>query len=103
MRRLLLPLPFAVPPVVHAMYEPINRDWTVKRFGCGCPQIDGTWPFNANDFNLILWILVLSACTCAFVVAVRHGVRKWRYEIIGVGFAVLLALCLKMYGRECWL
>jgi hypothetical protein len=97
-------LPFVVPFVCSAAYEPINREWTVKKFGCGCPGLDGTYHFNANDFNAILWGIILVACLSWWVPAARSFLPdKVRRPGCVFGGFVLICICLKMWARGVWM
>lgn len=107
LRRALLVIPFVIPFVVHHLYQPINANWTVKQFGCGCPPLDDRWKFNANHFNLILWAHVGAACAAAWWWAVRaefrdHPALRYLYAV-GTGIGMLLALCLVHCAKEAWL
>ena len=106
-RRIGLVLPFVSPFVVHAMYQPVNERWTVKRFGCGCPPLDGSWRFNANDFNLILWVGVALAAVVAWGVALRaefpaRGATAYPPVLIA-GILLLLWICASRFAKETWM
>jgi hypothetical protein len=107
MRRALLLIPLVIPIVFHRLYEPINRRWTVEVFGCGCPPMAGGRHFNANDFNLIVWIAIALGC----------GVMWWRFArwtfkirhpffctlLRGGGLMAVLAICSNRFAQEIWL
>ncbi len=102
-RWLHLPIPFAAQLLLRHLYEPINEEWTVVNFGCGCPRLDGTTGFNANHFNLILWSIIFLLLTTWLVrlcVIVYPEVRYW---LLLSGLPVLLMLCLKAYAEGYWL
>ena len=97
-------LPFAVPFVCEAAYRPINRGWTVKKFGCGCPSLDGTSHFNANDFNAILWGIILVGCLSWWIPSARRLFPD-TFRLRGCFFGALLMIwiCLKMWARGVWM
>jgi hypothetical protein len=108
MRRTLLILPFVVPFVFHALYQPINAAWTVERFGCGCPNIRGEFrAFNANHFNLILWCGVAMVCGLSwwFLLRPEFTDRKSTHYVLmqSIGLAVLLCICANRLAGEIWL
>ncbi len=110
MRRVLLILPFVVPFVFHALYQPINAAWTVKRFGCGCPPVTANpddWFFNANYFNLILWCGVAAACGISWWFLLRPEFtdrKSARYVVAqSIGLGVLLCICANRLAGEIWL
>jgi hypothetical protein len=64
-RSILLAAPFLAPLVLGLIYAPINASWTIEQFGCGCPVLGPNGvvdTFNANEFNLILWICIFFCC-----------------------------------------
>ena len=101
----LIPIPFLVPLAVHWLYQPVNENWTVKTFGCGCPPLDLSWRFNANHFNTILWLVVfsLNASLLVKVFPVEQRERESGAAFLSLGFVALLFLCAKQWARECWL
>ena len=106
-RRALLVLPFVSPFLVHHLYQPINARWTLKQFGCGCPPLDGRWRFNANDFNLILWIGVALAAVVAWGLALRpefpaRGPSAY-VSVLMAGIIVILWLCAGRWAKEMWM
>jgi hypothetical protein len=107
LRRVCLALPFVSPFVVHALYQPINERWTVKQFGCGCPPLDGSWRFNANHFNTILWAGVALSATVAWGIALRpefpaRGPSAYP-PILMAGIGLLLWICAGRWAKEIWL
>jgi len=109
LRQSLIVLPFTVPFVLHRIYQPINEKWTVKRFGCGCPRVNDTraWHFNANDFNMIIWIAVMLACTVSWCLLIRVEFTRPRtlksYFLQFGGIYALLCICMSRLGQEAWL
>jgi|SRR5262245_774609 len=106
-RRAFLAVPFVVPFVVHRLYQPINEAWTVKRFGCGCPPLDDRWRFNANYFNLTLWVIVLLACSVFFGSALRpefprRGPNTF-FPVLLAGILLLTFMCMERWAKECWM
>jgi hypothetical protein len=97
-------LPFVLPVACYFLYQPINESWTVRQFGCGCPSLDGTRHFNANDFNAILWFLIAACCGiwwARLVKAVFPEKVRPRACALG-GFAILL-LAAKLWAKTVWL
>lgn len=107
MKWLLLPIPFLVPVAFHFAYQPINESWTVKRFGCGCPALDGSFRFNANDVNSLLWLGILAVCIVGWVSIVSrlfvHDLDKWRVQVMIIGILGLVLLSARMWALEGWL
>ena len=103
LRWLLLPVPFVVPPLLHWAYEPINRHWTVEKFGCGCPPMTGGWRFNANYVNLVLWFAVLVGLSVLVDRLVPHASGRRRFNWLVPALALLVVLCAHYYGRGVWL
>lgn len=98
-------LPFAVPFVSYAAYQPINHDWTVEHFGCACPRLDGTYrPFNANHFNAILWGGVLIGCLSWWIPSARRVLPQTvRMPGCLAGGVVMTWICVAMWLRCGWL
>ena len=97
-------LPFAVPFLCYHVYQPINNGWTVKKFGCGCPSLDGTCHFNANDFNTILWGGILLGCLSWWIPSATHVFpQKIRFAGCFFGTLAIIWICLKMWARCVWL
>jgi hypothetical protein len=92
-------LPFLAPVLAYFIYDPINTNWTVKKFGCGCPSIDGTYGFDANDFNMILWFLILSLCV-GFWYFQTKKVTSYKFLI---GLILILIICIKCFASGFWL
>jgi hypothetical protein len=109
MRRALLILPFVVPLLFHRLYQPVNEAWTVKRFGCGCPPVTDVdaFRFNANHFNMIIWLVIMFACGASWWLLLRPEFvtrRSTKYYVLQfVGVYVLLIICLRQFAREHWL
>ncbi|MFT3788750.1 MAG: hypothetical protein QM770_21705 [Tepidisphaeraceae bacterium] len=107
-RRTLLIVPFIAPFLFHALYESINRNWTVEQFGCGCPNIRGEFRrFNANDFNLIVWSVVWCICGTLWILLLRPDFKtSTSLKFIWVaapGLAILAYVCLNRWSREFWI
>jgi hypothetical protein len=97
-------VPWAVPFLCYAAYQPINSGWTVKKFGCGCPSLDGTYHFNANDFNAILWGAILVGCLLWWIPSARRVFpQKIRFPGCFFGALALVWIGLKMWARCGWL
>jgi hypothetical protein len=103
MKWLLFLIPFAVPPVFHWFYQPLNEAWTVKAFGCGCPPLDLSWKFNANHFNGILWLVLFFECLGILVSVSRILFDEPKSLILCYAFAALGMECLWFWGHEVWL
>jgi hypothetical protein len=110
MRLLALIPPFIVPFFFHWLYQPVNASWTVKQFGCGCPPVVAPrsgWQFNANHFNLIIWLLLFAACALSWWIATRGAFRSLtpnrRLILRGFGLYVLLLMCARHWAKEGWL
>lgn len=109
MRRVMLIVPFVLPLIFHRLYQPLNESWTVKRFGCGCPPLrdTGGFHFNANDFNLIIWLVIAVICGMSWWLLLRPEFkdrRSTKYYLIQLaGVYVLLAICGRQWAREGWL
>ena len=111
MKRVLIILPFALPFLVHQIYQPINENWTVRRFGCGCPPVLGPgvreWNFNANEFNSIVWVAVASTCVLSWWLLVRSAFtnrRTTKYFLLQMsGVYVLVFICMRQLALEFWL
>jgi hypothetical protein len=84
-------LAFLAPFGSYVVYQPINQEWTVKRFGCGCPSLDGSYHFNANDFNAIVWGVIAVVCTTCWILAARRLFPdRTRRQLCFAGSVVLL-------------
>lgn len=100
----LLALPFLLPIASYYTYQPINEAWTVRQFGCGCPPLDGSWRFNANHFNAILFAIVggLSIWCWTFATG-RAFSRQVRANLYFIGVVVVVLVTLKMLAQATWL
>ena len=97
-------LPFAVPFMCNVAYEPINHEWTVKKFGCGCPSLDGKRHFNANDFNAILWGGILIGCVSWWIPAARRLLpENIKTPACIFGAFIITWICLRIWLRGIWL
>ncbi len=103
MRWHLLPISLVAPFVFHAAYQPINESWTVERFGCGCPPLDLSSRFDANDFNLILWIAVFVICGSMLIWSCLKTKSAWRYRLIAMLLPILGLSCAILWVKEIWL
>lgn len=111
MRRFRWPmiLPFAIPLVLSYIHPIVNENWTVKKFGCGCPPIHDTggWHFNANHFNLILWGIVLIACITLWYWELKRHIAGGFKRVLWVGYvigaAVIEIVCVRAWARGGWL
>jgi hypothetical protein len=100
---LMLIVPFCVPVLFNFFYQPINRNITVKHFGCGCPNIDGSYGFDSNDFNMILWMPVLFTSILLWTFLAKQFFKKKTkvWAILG-GIYILTLMSLRFYGRSIW-
>jgi hypothetical protein len=98
-------LPFALPFLFNVAYDPIDENWTVKTFGCSCPNLDGTYrAFNANHFNAIVWTIVLCCSAYAWSWLCRRIVLpKPPWGVIVLPVIVVAFICLRHYARGFWL
>ncbi|MCX5658610.1 MAG: hypothetical protein NTW19_02675 [Planctomycetota bacterium] len=107
LRFLFLGVPFLWPALFAEFYEPVNRDWTVKHFGCGCPPIDGGFRFNANYVNGLLWMLIFAGCAAFWIRRLRRtfpGSNPLACGIGGsVGITILLIHAARLYAQQVWL
>lgn len=121
-----LALVYLFPPLFHFAYQPVNQEWTVKRFGCGCPLLDLSWRFNANHFNMILWLSIYCFCIGAMIHMVQNGfesrlqmripcitdakphrialrsVELSRTHLIAGLIFVLAGFCVECWAKELW-
>jgi len=104
MRLFRLVLPFGIPVLFYFLYQPVNRAWTVKRFGCGCPPLDGSWRFNANHFNGILLLPLLAGCILLWIWETK-GItgRMSRHWLYGAGLVGILLVFIQVWARLWWL
>ncbi len=79
--RLFVPV---LPLLFYPFYQPVNRDFTVKVFGCGCH-----YGFNANCVNTILGAVVLLASCALLALASRFLVGKHRVRCLVIGGAII--------------
>lgn len=76
-------LPLLLYPVLYLPYSALNRAWLVKKFGCGCPEIDAETgaavvrSFNANTITWYFWLFIALLCIVLAAVIARHGTKKW--------------------------
>jgi hypothetical protein len=97
-------LPFLIPIGFYHAYQPVNEAWTVTRFGCGCPSLDGTYHFNANHFNLILVGVLDLLCIPWWVRSARRTLpEQARLPACILGSVVILFISLRVLGRMFWL
>jgi hypothetical protein len=94
LRYLGLATPYFVPAMFDRLYQPINESITVRQFGCGCPPLDGSSGFNANDFNVILWLVLFAVCTRLWVCRLERTFPQCdpfaRGLVGGAGISLLL-------------
>ncbi len=101
---LMLIVPFCVPVLFNFFYQPINKNITVKHFGCGCPNLDGSYGFDSNDFNMILWMPVLFISILLWTLLAKQVFKnKTKVWAILGGIYVLTLMSLRFYGRSIWL
>lgn len=101
MKWLFLSVSVVAPLVFRLAYQPINATWTVHTFGCGCPPLDDSSRFNANHFNAIVWLIVLTTCMLPWM-----NVYLRREMTLALAFSGILAvayLCLSGFGSGIWL
>lgn len=98
---------FCVPFAVHAIYQPLNAAWTVRRFGCGCPPLHdtGDFRFTANHLNAIGWLLIFAALCSTWWWLTRREGAKSRWMLAGrmAGIYVLFFTCMNRFAKEVWL
>jgi hypothetical protein len=101
-------VPLAAPFLFHLLYQPINRNWVVHQFGCGCP-LSATGrprPFNANHVSMIVWAAVCISCIAlwTWLVVRRIGVSdRWQMALFVSGTSVIGGVCMKFLSRAWWL
>lgn len=101
MKWLFLSLSLAAPLVFRVAYQPVNAAWTVETFGCGCPPLDDSFRFNANHFNAIVWLVVMSACIVPWMVAhLRREITLW---LAFGGMTIVAYFCINGYASGIWL
>ena len=104
MRVFRLVLPFGIPILFYFLYQPINRAWTVKRFGCGCPSLDLSWRFNANHFNTVLLLPLLAGCMLLWIREIKRVTSKEaRCVSCGAGIVGILLVFIQVWARRRWL
>lgn len=91
----------AAPVVTFFVYEPLNRGWIVKEFGCGCRS-----GFNANDFNGIVWASLAAIWISLWCFASLRGFPRsaWpsRVVALGVGSLWLVVASFVTLGLMLW-
>ena len=99
------PFPLAWPFIFNVLYDPIDRNWTVVTFGCGCPNLDGTYrAFTANHFNAILWIFTLAVSGLTWFMFCRAVIRPHPpIEIIIPPILLAAGLCYQYFLGGIWL
>jgi hypothetical protein len=101
---LMLVVPFFIPVLFNFFYQPINKNITVKHFGCGCPSLDGSYGFDSNDFNYILWMPVLFISILLWTFLAKQVFKnKTKVWVILGGIYILTFLSLRFYGRSYWM
>lgn len=107
MKILILILPLLTPVIVSILYAPINQQWTVNIFGCGCPPLDLSFRFNANHFNMILWSIVAASCISVWIWQVcrqfKHKSQNWRLSLIAIGVIIVFFTCIRALALGFWL
>jgi len=96
----------AVPTLLEIVYAPINRSWTVKTFGCGCPPLDLSFRFNANHFNAIVWSVIAATCTSLWVWQVRKEFKQTPRTfqlLLDIGVVIIIGTCMRGFGVGYWL
>lgn len=78
--------------------------------GRGCPLITappGSWHFNANHCNLIIWVVLFAACALSWSFATRGAFSRLtvdrRLILRGIGLYILLFACARHWAKEFWL
>lgn len=103
-RYLLLTVPFVILILFHFVNHPINKKITVVHFGCGCPKLDGSYDFDANCFNAVLWTVVLFASVFLWTYFSKDVFKNaTRLFLILTGIWMLMCLAMKLYSESFWL
>ena len=106
MRIIKLIVPLMIPTLFGIVYAPINRSWTVKTFGCGCPPLDLSFRFNANHFNGIVWLVIAGICTSVWVWLVHKDFKQMHRAyrlILGGGVVIIIVTCMREFSLGYWL
>lgn len=106
MRIVKLIVPLMIPTLFGIVYAPINRSWTVKTFGCGCPPLDLSFRFNANHFNIIVWSVIAATCTSVWVWQVHKEFKQMPRAfqlLLGIGVVIIIGTCMRGLGLGYWL
>jgi hypothetical protein len=99
-----LVLPYLIPIGFYLAYQPINKEWTVKYFGCGCPSLDGKHHFNANDFNLAIVAIVDLFCVPWWLTSAKRMIpKRMRMAACFLGTSMILLISLKVWAKMVWL
>jgi hypothetical protein len=100
----LLVIPFTIPFAFYSFYKPINSNVIVEHFGCGCPNLASSYDFNANNFNAIVWALIVYIIIFLWNTLVsqifKGRVKSW---LVPIGICVLIFLGVKFYARSMWM
>ena len=75
----------------------------VKRLGCGCPNLDGSWRFNTNHLTwTILTIAAILTSICSYRNTRRLPEKSKPIYFICYGFSILM-ICIITNSRNVWL
>jgi hypothetical protein len=101
-------LPFLLPFTFYSFYKPINENITVHHFGCGCPGLfsDAGYliDFNSNQFNAILWGIILFVSTFLWSnLTTQIKGKTSRDSTTFIGVFILLFLCLRFFALSSWM
>lgn len=89
--------PFFTPCLFCLLYTPIDINFTVKRFGCGCH-----FDFNANFVNELLRSSVLIATVCLITLHAPGVSQKWRRLYLFGGISLMVYVS-AFFCQRIWL
>src|SRR5262249_48611703 len=98
-------VPIVIPLLFDFFYDKINQNWTVVTFGCGCPDLDDNYrAFNANHFNLLIWLGVYFVCGSTTIYsASRIDGSQFGRLILVIGIAISAGICWTKFSEGFWL
>ena len=98
-RVLAMYLPVVIPILAAVIYAPINEDYLVGHFGCGCKS-----GFNTNSITLIIFSTAL-VIEYAFTALVSIGLVGWRSRTLSLATCMIIQgyVTLRMMALNIWL
>jgi cation transporter-like permease len=100
----LLVIPFTIPFAFYSVYKSINSNIIVKHFGCGCPNLDGSYGFNANNFNAIVWAFIVYIIIFLWTTLVTQIFKsRANLWLVPTGIIILIFLGVRFYARSMWM